>query len=293
MHTALFDFLRETLEDPLAEPSIKSVAGLALGTMTGRRDENQDRALAIHIRRASPKPLEFVVVAVSDGMGGMMDGGGAATLAIARFVASVVEGFDGGLDSLKEAADSANLAVFERYRGQGGATLVAAILCATGEVHVVHCGDSRLYALAPGVPISLLTRDDTVAGLDAGADLECEMDYRLTTFVGKGARFAPTISQHQSRPEVAWLLSTDGVHLIGRREIERILDTNEDAAEVARKLLAAASGAGASDNATLIAVWPDKMFGSRSLADEVFGNRASVAEAKTVIWTPAERLELA
>ena len=71
--------------------------------------------------------------------------------------------------------------------------------------------------------LALLTRDDTVAGRSAGDDLESELDNRLVNFVGIGDDFTPTISKRRSRPGAGWLLTSDGVHLIGRRAIEAIL----------------------------------------------------------------------
>jgi serine/threonine protein phosphatase PrpC len=291
MDANLLSLLDDVLRRPQGDPAIKTVPGLALGTMKGVRSENQDRALAVHVRRSFQEPPEFIVVALSDGMGGMIDGGGAATVAIVRFVASVVEGFDGSLDRLEDAAHNANLAVFERYGGRGGATLVAAIVLPSGDLCIVHCGDSRLYALTPGLPISLLTRDDTVAGLDAGADLESEMDNRLLNFVGIGARLAPTHSQPRARPGAAWLLTTDGAHLIGRRAIERIFAAGLDAADATKGLIDMAAAAGGSDNATVGVLWPEKLFHER-LADSVSGKRASTDESLMVVWTPAERVEL-
>ena len=260
---------RELLERSLVEPCHTTGPGLVLATLKGVREENQDRALAVHVRRSSPEPSEFLVAALSDGMGGMVDGGGAANITLAEFVAAIVEDFDGDLDRLEDAAESANLAVFERYRGEGGATLVAAIFCATGDVFVAHCGDSRLYALSPDQPIALLTRDDTVAGLDAGADLESEMDNRLLNFVGRGARFMPTLSKRKARPGATWLLSSDGAHLIGRREIEWVLYAGRDVADVADRMMSASEAAGASDNATVIVVRPEEVFRDRSESETV------------------------
>ena len=277
MPATLLDLLRDILSRPLAESCAKSVAGLSIATMRGSREENQDRAMAVRVRRAEPQPTEFVVVALSDGMGGMVDGGGAATLAIAEFVAAIVEGFDGGLESVEDAAHNANIGVFERYRGSGGATLVAAVFHAGGEVYTAHCGDSRLYALSPGKPISLLTRDDTVAGLAAGDDLESEMDNRLLNFVGIGDGFAPTISKRAARADGAWLLTSDGVHLVGRRQMERVLQRGVDAREATERLLAAASAAGAPDNATAIAIWPER-----------FMREAATHDSELMIWTTGE-----
>ncbi len=273
---------QELLEKPLVEPCLQAVPGLALATLKGVREENQDRALAVHVCRDYPSPAEFVVVAVCDGMGGMADGGGAATIATSNFVAAVVESFDGDLDRLEDAAEDANMAVFERYRGRGGATLAAAIFSPAGDVWVVHCGDCRVYARAPGLPISLLTRDDTVAGLDADADLESEMDNRLMNFLGIGAGFMPTLSKRKPRPGAIWLLSSDGAHLIGRREIESTLDAGDDAADAARRLIAAAAADGGSDNATVIVIAPETLFAERVLA----------SDPRRVIWTPTEKVVL-
>jgi hypothetical protein len=87
--------------------------------------------------------------------------------------------------------------------------------------------------------------------------------------------------------ELCWPLERpDRVHLIGRHEIERAFNASVDAADAVRKLLAAASAAGARDNATVIAVWPDALFGRHSLADEVFGKQSSAEEPGMAVWTP-------
>ncbi len=283
MQTTLLQSLGLLVRHPLPYRCMRSAAGLTLATLKGPvRFENQDRALALHVRRTSP-PADFLIVAISDGMGGMIDGGGAASLAISEFVAEAGETLRGGSEPLTDAAHRANEAVFATYGGLGGATLTAAVFVKDGPAFLIHNGDSRLYARPPGGALALLTRDDTPNGLIAGDDNESAMSSELIQFVGIGARFAPTVTAIDRVDGATWLLTSDGAHDMRRRQLQAILDACVDAEDTTRLLIDAADAAGAHDNATVAAVRPDAFWGGEGIEKG----------AGITAWTPAAELFLA
>lgn len=58
---------------------------IVLATALGRRAENQDRVAVIRMRSALRPNRSLMAIAVSDGMGGMRDGGACASLTLAAF----------------------------------------------------------------------------------------------------------------------------------------------------------------------------------------------------------------
>jgi serine/threonine protein phosphatase PrpC len=279
----LQELLAELLARPVGARRIQMVPGLALATTKGPvRPENQDRVLALYVRRENAHPSEFFLGVVADGLGGMADGGGAAELAISVFAAAVVAGFDGGATSMSDAANAANREVFRRYKGKGGATLTALAVPKEGVPSAVHAGDSRLYEYVEGTGLSLITRDDTMAGVLAGADRESAPDNRLLQFAGVGHDFSPHSSMLNRIQDVVWAITSDGAHNVGKSIVSEVFAASTGASDVARRLWTIAEATGAKDNATILTFSPGEFDPPRTLS----GGSAVMA------YTPGEKVEL-
>ena len=134
------------------------------------REQNQDRVACMRFCSRLNDVAPFVVIALSDGMGGMKDGAECASRTVAGFFDSIVR--NRHLDEVSRislAAEEANESVYRFAGGYGGATLSAVLVSELG-AFIVNVGDSRIYAevQASGVQLRRLTIDDSLAEIVGG-----------------------------------------------------------------------------------------------------------------------------
>ncbi len=139
----------------------------ACWTHRGGRRTNQDAAVALLLEDGRE------LVAVADGMGGLVAGAVASRLALETLVVSLRQGA-----ALTQAVRSANAAVHrapaEHPEWQGMGTTLVALLRTGDRYEVANVGDSRAYRIDP-VGIELLTRDHSfVAEAVARQELSLE-----------------------------------------------------------------------------------------------------------------------
>lgn len=228
----------------------------AVASETGNvRTENQDRAVIV--RGRDNKGNEYTLAVVSDGIGGMHDGAGCAATAIGAFV-SMIE-----WQSKKHETDistwlynsslAANNAVYEKYNGKGGATLVAVLLYPNHPIYWLSIGDSRIYS-ASGVSLKQISIDDTIAGqLGKNEELYPEQS-KLLQFIGMGSDLEPHTSIIDDSSINSLVLTTDGVHYIAPSPnwLGRIVGNSLDSGSCVKKLIDLAMWCGGQDNATVV-----------------------------------------
>jgi serine/threonine protein phosphatase PrpC len=220
----------------------KAVIATDLGVI---RSENQDRVAVLHVPTGK-RP--FVCFALSDGMGGMKDGGECATSALAAFFESLID--NSGMDGQRKlhlATRAANDAVFQVWQGKGGATLSAILIETDQSVHIANVGDSRVYALAgDSKTVRRVTVDDNLKEAFGGTD------HGLVQFIGIGKSLLPKIEQLP--PTVSTLVITsDGAHYFDQHTFDRLLVNAAEPLRVAERLLALARWLGGPDNASVAA----------------------------------------
>lgn len=178
----------------------------SLISLRGPRAENQDRAF---VALMSPRPGQARFVAgIFDGIGGMEDGAGAASLAASMFLQSFATSFTVDLGvALAMAVSEANAAVWARLGGRGGTTLTAIAMGRSGRCLAVHVGDSRLYV---AFPFRQVTTDDSPRGL-FGLDLDFAPG-GIVQFVGIGDRLLCQSFDLSKEKFDSLLLTTDGFH---------------------------------------------------------------------------------
>ncbi|MBZ9747238.1 protein phosphatase 2C domain-containing protein [Mesorhizobium sp. CO1-1-7] len=243
------------LDDPAIVRSTQSVPGIAIGTVKGPlRDDNQDRVVAAYISPQSGKAL--LVAIVCDGMGGMADGGRAATLAASTFISCLALS-TGGKPSAKTLVDAvrqSDRAVFEALKGEGGTTLTAIVMIEPASGWIAHVGDSRAYDANSEFAIEQLTRDDTIAGLVGGEEAdEKSRDNRLLQFVGQGGDLEAHIIPLKGMGR-RFLLASDGVHGMGKKVLQAIASNSSSAADLVRKIVFVSDATGVDDNASAVAL---------------------------------------
>lgn len=259
--------------------NVSATLPFALATDIGtNREENQDRVGAIRVYPHSRTIDPFVVVAVSDGMGGMRDGAACAASSLAVFFASMAASeIPDPARRIEAAANHANSAVFDMYRGTGGATLSAICVTFTGKTVLVNIGDSRVYGGGGKdlSPVQRLTIDDSLEEAVGGHGRE------LLQFVGMGDGLKAHVSTVS--PNIQRLLITsDGVHFISHDALCDVFWKAPDIYRAAERLSAMARWCGSPDNASLAVV------DLKRLRDDFGG----ATQANFCVWDPFSSLEM-
>lgn len=228
----------------------------AVASETGNvRTENQDKAVIV--RGKDTKGNEYTLAIVSDGIGGMHDGAGCAATAIGAFVAMIewqAKKFDTDINSwLYNASLVANDAVYEKYKGNGGATLVAVLIHPETPTCWLSIGDSRVYS-ASGINLNQLSVDDTIAGqLGKNEELYPEQS-KLLQFIGMGSDLEPHISIVDDNNINSLILTTDGVHYLSPSPnwLGKVIGNSQDSGSCVKRLVDLAMWCGGQDNATVV-----------------------------------------
>ena len=245
-----------------------------------KRDENQDRVAIARGTTASGRP--YVLAVLSDGIGGMKDGAGSAAAALGNLFACFFDaGRTGqGLDqTLKVAVHAANAAIHGRLDGKGGATLSALLLC-QGIAYIANVGDSRIYKYAAG-DLSQLTVDDTIAG-QLGHKVEADMGSNLLQFIGIGSALEVNVTQVPFDQDDNFLLTSDGIHYLGKALIATLVANAPDPGSALRRLTESSKWCGGHDNASAAIVFPHETLQRLAESQEDFCS----------IWDPFGELHL-
>lgn len=225
---------------------------------------------------------EIGLLVIADGMGGHSGGDVASQMAADAVVDCLRQapgrvepqgeawpfGFDDGLSTagnrLRTAFQLAHLrlldaALFDPSLTGMGTTLVAALV-ENGRLVVAWAGDSRLY-VTDREGVRQVTEDDSwmAATLRSDPDADVEVLQRhplrhaLTNVVGTTSRTEVHVVEVASTPGMVVALTTDGVHgSLRNRDIAHLLSSRPCPAHAAADLVAAAMGAGSTDNCTAI-----------------------------------------
>ena len=250
-------FMRRT-----ATSSVRRVAPLkaAVASDVGVvREENQDRVAIV--RSCDEAGSIFVVAALADGIGGMKHGAECAALALGTFLEAVVgeaQHLSEPREWLWQASMRANKAIHEKYRGDGGSTLVALLLSKGHRPLWLSIGDSRVY-LADSAKIRQLSRDDTLEGQLGKVTGARRSD--LLQFVGIGDPLEPHIEQLPLDATGTLMLTSDGIHFIEEDYLAKVVHFAQDVGMCAKRLTELAKMLGGPDNASVAAVSMEALSG--------------------------------
>ena len=216
------------------------------------REENQDRVALVRGRDRLGQP--FILAVLADGMGGMKSGSECAALTLGTFIDSVMTDAQLSMDASDEwlvrGAHRANKAVHKKYAGQGGSTLVAAVLMNGFSPRWLSVGDSRAYQAGKGV-LNQLSLDDTLDGQLGKAGEGRRRD--LLQFIGIGDALEPHIGTIGSDAETV-LLTSDGVHFIDADLLAKVVHYAPNLGYCASRLTELAKMLGGPDNASVVAL---------------------------------------
>jgi protein phosphatase len=235
-----------------AEPQGRSAGRSHPGRV---RDHNEDHWLARDDRG---------LWAVSDGMGGH-EAGDVASAEIVRRL-GLVDGHDGGAEALArdvvgriEEADAA----LRAYAADRGAATVVCLVAVGVHGLAVWCGDSRLYRLREGEPMTRLTRDHTLVQdlVEQGHLDEAEAErhpqaHVLTRAVGAAPALELDFRTLSLRRGDRFPLCSDGLtRVVPEAEIEAVAaDRATPPERVCATLEARTLERGAPDNVTVLVV---------------------------------------
>jgi serine/threonine protein phosphatase PrpC len=225
----------------------------------GGRERNEDRMGYAYTRESG-------LFVLADGMGGHPEGAMAAQLALQTFSAYFQKAANPTVKEVPEFLSSATMAAHHqiiRYASEKGmldtprTTLVAAVM-ERGNMHWVHCGDSRLYIVRNGEMVTR-TRDHSYMEQQAHLGRATQHINRNILFTCLGSPAKPVFDlsgpvQMQQGDRV--LLCSDGlwgtvkdheiVHELGRSSLEQAVP---ELVEMALK-----RGGARCDNVTVLAM---------------------------------------
>lgn len=239
--------LSQWLERELSGRRLASIQGakVCIASDVGLvREENQDRAVAMWV--SCPKHGEVFVSVVSDGMGGMRDGGRCATIAVTSFLYFLAHFSSGDLS--QDVVDSilySNSEVNRIYGGRGGATLSVLVLTVVGEKVVANIGDSRVYSFGSPNGVRRWTVDDSLAEVIGGGGRE------LVQFVGMGLGIKPAVVEVNGG-DCYFAITSDGVHSLEEATLFNVMSNASSVAQVTERLIALSRWCGGRDNSSCI-----------------------------------------
>lgn len=230
----------------------------------GSRDTNEDRVVFALIENHKFSGTPLAVAALADGMGGMLDGEKAASLAISSFLLYLAAGVsESGLKELsKNAAHYADRQVYNVFRAKGGSTFSAIIYGRKGCV-AINVGDSRIYLYDKLNGLKLLTIDDTISAqihknMESNHLVDIDfVDNRIIQYIGMGEGLTPhclDLSEYfrNDNSEKAYLITSDGAHYLGKDILQRIIRISPEKDQITCRIVTTSEWLGGFDNSTAI-----------------------------------------
>jgi len=231
----------------------------ATATDAGPRSANED-AVAVW-----PSDGGRLAAAIADGLGGYHGGQQASDIAIRMFGGAI--GQETNVD-LKGLALAIHEAIRQEQQAdpkvRGMATTLSGAVLIAGQVHFVHCGDTRIV-LQRNNGIRRLTVDHTEAQrlLEAGAITREEYaSYPRKNVLESALGVSETpridVGVHDIMPGDRMFFTSDGVHSkVYLREIRDISVRSADPEDAVREIVGLVNARGPEDNFTVAAIFID------------------------------------
>lgn len=253
------------------------------------RSTNQDRVVCSLIEGGIHKSRIFVA-AISDGMGGLIDGEKAASDTLSCLITGLAFSKINRpiCDIISEAIDYANEFIHRSYNERAGATL-SAIVVVDEVFYGANVGDSRIYIHENG-KLQQLSKDDTVSShIPSYIDPEDSwlhperIDNRLAQYVGMG----PDLSSHvhiihegNNQNNAFFLMTTDGAHYIGNKMLEKVIQKAETADVLVKRVIFLAEWLSGHDNATLLCIPTDLKLSTNAPEDSFLSIETTTVERR-------------
>lgn len=260
----------QPLVDKSSQSGSKKIAinknEIYIETSTGStRETNQDKISFAVIENQASIGAKLAVAVLADGMGGMVEGEKAASIAISSYISYIATAYsEKGLKNIAlNAANYSNEEVHRHFNGKGGATLSAIVFGKNG-CAAVNVGDSRIYHLSRNSGIKQLSVDDTIAGQLRKEDDNSEKwlypaqgDHRLAQYVGMGEGIEAhciDLSEYHTKNDIeeGFLLTSDGAHYLGNIMLNQVAIKSENIGEIPKRIRKISTWLSGHDNISII-----------------------------------------
>lgn len=219
------------------------------------RKENEDRALVARFFSSKLSTYVYCYI-LSDGMGGMANGGLAATITVSRFLAELAKNLDlyESIElSMAKAVEETHEQVCSVINYKGGATLSAIVSYKPGELYTVNVGDSRIYKCENNESLLQITEDDDVKSFLSkfeGIGLNDALALRngLTKFIGMEGDLEVDIEFSSSNSD--FFITSDGITLIGEDNLQKLYKNSDSPGEFLQRCIHLSNWLGGHDNAS-------------------------------------------
>ena len=222
------------------------------------KEDNQDLFLVKEFEDGS------LLMAVADGLGGMVGGKRAAETAreCLKNFNPECQAVEAHIEELMQEANRRIMETVEKEPDlEGMGTTMTAACVRNGTVCWAHVGDSRLY-LFRGDELRQITEDDTMAGfLFSEGELTKEEarihpgNKLVFQCIGGSGEFEADTGNFKVQAGDLLIFSTDGLHdEVPEEEIVSALRSDNDLEEKVDDLLSAALAAGGKDNIAVVMV---------------------------------------
>jgi PPM family protein phosphatase len=229
------------------------------------RTNNEDSVATIKINTSvRNKELEFALLVVADGMGGLELGEVASDIAINTFMNVTTQhvfhlfkkkeqlNFKKILHESFEVANEMINKISNELPNKVGTTMVSAII-SNNHVYIGNLGDSRAYFISPSKSIKQLTKDHSVVQEMVDAKVitpeQAKIHPRrniLTKALGLEKTIQPDLFEYELNDNIL-LLCSDGLHGVLSNDL-LIKSTNFKLERSAEKLISLALKHGSQDN---------------------------------------------
>jgi PPM family protein phosphatase len=237
--------------------------GVGISDTGVERENNQDAFRMVTTVDASAE--RRILFAVADGMGGLLHGRMASTMALDVFFESFSRNSNMRIQkAMRRAIEEANLILQQaasRLRIARMGTTLTAVCLDGAHYHFVHAGDSRVYLIRNGAA-KCLTHDHSTAGemvrlgiLSPDKIRTHEHRSELTQGLGLSLFLQPESFSADAQPGDRLVLCTDGVWgVIEDEQIAALSSEEPSPQEFGRRLVDLAMEHGSDDNVSVVVV---------------------------------------
>ncbi|MFZ5940213.1 MAG: Stp1/IreP family PP2C-type Ser/Thr phosphatase [Bacteroidota bacterium] len=229
------------------------------------RTSNQDSVASLILNSQSFRnEVNYGILVVADGMGGLKKGEVASEVAAKKFIESVAESifyytsindtikFENVLTKAVKDANKEVWAISENQQGNIGTTLVGAIIV-DNHIYIVNVGDSRAYIINPNKSLRQITKDHSAVQVMLDNKIitkEQAINHPrrniLTKALGLSETVTPDIFEQEIDDETLMLCS-DGLYgMVDEKEIIKTVKGN--IYKTANDLISLANRRGGIDN---------------------------------------------
>jgi len=238
-----------------------------------KRADNEDRTAAVYVNSGGNLKQSFYCFVLCDGMGGMDDGAIAASVAVSKFIETlIVNRSVPPEERLRKSAFAANDAV---KKSNGAGTTLSAILITDAAVFSLNAGDSRIYSKSNGGDVIRHTKDDNLKEFAGGED------ERLLQYIGMGEGLRPHINILEDDFDMIFLTS-DGVHSLEMKVFDKLVQYSRSTTELCNRLVSTAVWTGGQDNASAIGV-------SKSIIENL---RTGQGGPEIAVWNNSSEMQI-